>query len=291
MDPNTINFVRWLIARSDVEAAVKVLSSESGPETEQFLKYIAQYWPHLTDLLAYCKVYEEAGKVEADVDEAFENVPKQGRFQMVSWIMSNVNGHRVLDYGCSRGIWSIHLHNQFGKEWALYDIDAKSIQEARGLVFNHAKDPGVFTYHIVPLGEPDLPDSSFDCAMLLEILEHVWDPLDLLMKVEKAVCPGGIVIISVPFGPMEYTMWVDYPDRKREHLREFNFDDLMDLLKTKSSVYMQYMYYGPEKYTKMDLGHFVVAWRVDSSKFGTIDFTRKLQLRLVPSISLPGFNT
>ena len=290
MDSNITHFVRWLIARSDVETAVKVLSSQSGPDAEKFLGYIGQYWPHMTDRSAYCKVYEEAGKIEVNVGEAFDDVPKQGRFEMVSWLMNNLNGcRRVLDYGCSRGIWPIHLHNRFGKEWALYDIDVRSIEAARSLVYEHAKNPSAFSFHVVPSGHPDFPSTSFDCAMLLEILEHVWDPLDLLMRVESAVCPGGIMIISVPFGPMEYTMWVDHPERKREHLREFNFDDLMDLLKTKSSVYLQYMFYGPEKYTKMGLGHFVVAWRVDGSPFGTIDPIRKLCPRLVPFIDLPGF--
>ena len=290
MDSNTTNFVRWLLARSDVEAAVKVLSFESGPDVEKFLNYINQYWPHLTDIEAYRKVYEEAGKIEAEVVKAFDDVPKQPRFEMVAWVANNLKKcHRILDYGCSRGIWAIHLHNRFGKEWALYDIDEKSIEEARGLVYEHAKDPSVFSFHVVHDGDPDIPSTSFDCAMLLEILEHVQNPLDLLMKIEKVVCPGGIMVISVPSGPVEYTMWVDHPDRRREHLREFDFDDLVDLLGSKNSFYMQYMYYGPEKYTKMGHGHFVAAWRVDGSPFGTIDFTRKLRPRLVPFIDLPGF--
>lgn len=290
MNPDKVHFVRWLLARSDVEAAVKVLSSESGPDVEKFLNYISQYWPHLTNMKAYQEVYEEAGKIEAEVTRAFDDVPKQPRFEMVAWLMNNFKEYnRILDYGCSRGIWSIHLHNRFGKEWALYDIDKKSIEAARGLVYEKAKNPSSFSFHVVSSGEPDIPSTSFDCALLLEILEHVQEPLDLLMKIEKVVRPGGAMIVSVPSGPVEYTMWVDHPERKREHLREFDFDDLTDLLKFKNSFYLQHMYYGPEKYTKMSHGHFVVAWRVDSSPFGTIDFARKLRSRLVPFIDLPGF--
>jgi len=290
MNSDRINFVRWLIARSDVEAAVRVLSSESGLEVNKFLNYIEKYWPHLTDIVSYREVYEEAGRIEAEVIEAFDDVPKQARFEMVSWIMNNCSDcSKVLDYGCSRGIWAIHLHNRFGKEWSLQDIDIKSVDEARALVYEHAKDPSSFSFQVVPNGDPDLPSTSFDCALLLEVLEHVQHPLDLLLKIEKTVRPGGVMIVSVPHGPVEYTMWVDHPNRKREHLREFCFEDLMNLLQFKSTLYLQYMYYGPEKYTKMGLGHFVVAWRVDGAKFGAVDFTRKLCYRSVPFIDLPGF--
>src|SRR3990167_1044753 len=97
----------------------------------------------------------------------------------------------------------------------------------------------------------------------------------LLEEIERAVRPGGMIVISVPSGPVEYTMWVDHPSRRREHLREFSFEDLQDLLKFKQSIYLQYVSYGPEKYTNMILGHFVVAWRKDRSSLGQIDTDRK----------------
>lgn len=282
-----IEYARWLIARSDVEAARQLLSPHDE-EDMKLLRYINEYWPHSLDGTSYQKVYEEAGKIEAKVADAFENVPKQGRFELVAWLMSNLGDCKtVLDYGASRGIWATHLHNRFGKQWSLYDIDPLSIEEARSVVGKYAKNPTMFSFHTVPFGHPNFTSDSFDCAMLLEVLEHVQQPDLLLEEIERAVRPGGMIILSVPHGPVEYTMWVDSPERRREHLREYGFEDLLDLLKYKQSIYLQYVSYGPEKYTKMMLGHFVVAWRKTGAPFGLLDICRRLTVRTVPSVKLP----
>ena len=281
------NFARWLIARSDVESA-RLFLQPNVPEELSLLQYISKYWPHALDEDEYQKVYAEAGKIEAGVSDAYDNVPKQGRFELVAWLMSNLPDCKtVLDYGASRGIWATHLHNRFGKKWVLYDIDALSIEEAKSLVKAKAKNPLDFTFHTVPFGQPSLQLESVDCAMLLEVLEHVQRPYDLLEEIERAVKPGGIVILSVPSGPVEYTMWVDSPGRRREHLREYTFEDLQDLLKHKQSVYLQYLSYGSEKYTGLMLGHFVVAWKKDGSKLGQISMIRKLTPYYVPTVALP----
>ena len=293
MSNDRINFARWLIARSDVETAKLFLNPEE-PKEKELVDYIDGLWPGLMDIGRYREVYEEAGLIEAKLDDTFEIVPKQDRFQMISWMMSNLGGcQKVLDYGCSRGIWAIHLHNTYGKEWALYDIDHTSIDAARELVSKHAGHPEAFSFHVVPSGEPDedpsWKDKHFDCALLLEMLEHVRDPVGLLKKVEGSVRPGGVVIISVPSGPVEYSMWVDHPERKREHLREYTFEDLVELLGRKTSLYFQYCHYGIEKYTNMRVGHYVVAWQVDDAPFEEINLERKLWPRPMPFVSLPGF--
>lgn len=289
MMKNRINLARWFIARSDVEAAVHLLLPETDEEDRKLLDYVYKYWPHLTNPEAYQRVYEEAGKIEVQVDKAIHEVPKQDRFQLVAWLFHNLSKcTRVLDYGCSRGLWAIHLHNRFGKEWDLYDINALSIEAAKVLVQEHANTPEDFSFHVVLEGKPDLIPNSVDCAILLEILEHVLDPMDLLEQVEQTVRPGGLMIVSVPCGPVEYTMWVDNPERCREHLREYTYADLLSLFSDKKSLYIQYLNYGPEKYTKMNVGHFVLCWIVDGSPFGEIDLSSRLYPRTVPSVILPG---
>lgn len=295
MTADRLNYARWLIARSDIEVALSLLSQPLDDREQGLLDYIHKYWPHLVSQEAYQAIYREAGEIEAKVTSAFSEVPKQPRFPLIAWVMQNIDGcERVLDYGCSRGIWDIHLHNKFGKQWSLYDIDAVSIAEAEKLVRQNAKDPWAFDFNVVETGNPcDLTSWNsrhFDCALLLEVLEHVRDPIALLSTVEERVRPGGAMIVSVPRGPMEYSMWVEHPERRREHIREITIEDLDELLAPKQGYYLQYAHYGPEKYTGMGLGHIVVAWRKMGGGFGQIDLNRKLQIRRVPKVILPGFD-
>jgi SAM-dependent methyltransferase len=44
-----------------------------------------------------------------------------------------------------------------------------------------------------------LPDSSFDTALLSELLEHLEEPLDAIREAHRLLRPGGHVIITTPF--------------------------------------------------------------------------------------------
>ena len=287
-----VQLIRWFLARSDVDAAVRLLAQApvDKPCPGEW-NYIKKYWPNYFDPQAYAKVYQEAGVIEARNKDAFQLIPQLDRYKMISFVMSNLGDCKtVLDFGCSRGMWDIHLHNEFGKRWMLYDIDQTSIDEARTYVKSFARDASAFEFNVTLGDFPQLPFGSVDCVLLLEVLEHVQDPMVLLQAAEDAVRPGGAIILSVPSGPMEYTMWVDHPKRRREHLREFEFQDLIDVLGKRTALYIQHLTYGLEKYTGLPIGHFVVAWRKEGPllPLGRIDWGRKLAMRPVPMVRLPG---
>ena len=42
------------------------------------------------------------------------------------------------------------------------------------------------------------PTESFDAACLIEVLEHLFDPLETLVEVHRVLAPGGAVVITVP---------------------------------------------------------------------------------------------
>jgi SAM-dependent methyltransferase len=70
-------------------------------------------------------------------------------------------------------------------------------------------------------------DSSFDVAVLTEILEHVPDEQALLREAERVVKPGGRIVISVPANAAAWDAQGDRDEKERggffldAHVREF----------------------------------------------------------------------
>lgn len=51
---------------------------------------------------------------------------------------------------------------------------------------------------VLPEVLPSLEDRSFDVALCLSVLEHLWDPQDALGHIHRILSPGGVAIVNVP---------------------------------------------------------------------------------------------
>ena len=81
-----------------------------------------------------------------------------------------------------------------------------------------------------------LPDSSQDCVICLEVLEHVQDPFKAVTELIRILRPGGRLLLTVPFmtgyhGKGETPDHAGYPDywRFTHQGLERAFRDLQDL--------------------------------------------------------------
>lgn len=270
--------VRWLLARSDVEAAVKLLTDEICPldGTAKYVNYIKNYWPQYFCPDAYRKVYKEAGEVEAKVVGIFHAITATHRYQVVNQAFMQVGRpQRVLDFGCSRAYHAIHLHNAFASEFTCVDIDEQSIAEANLAIARYARVPRKMEA-VVADSCDRFVGKDYDAVMCLETLEHVPDIYPLLERFEQCVKPGGWIVITLPHGPVEYTMWVDHPERNREHLREIAVQDCYELWNRKPSFYMTLFAGGVNKYAGMTEGSIVVMYKADGQPTGKINMERKI---------------
>lgn len=107
---------------------------------------------------------------------------------------------RVLDFACGSGYGSHLIAKQCTKE----------VDEIIGL----DNDPDVIAYakgnYYHPLSEfiegdvtgPSLPDKlgQFDCILSFETIEHVHEEKQFLANIYRLLKPGGILILSTPFG-------------------------------------------------------------------------------------------
>ncbi len=104
-------------------------------------------------------------------------------------VLKMVRGGAVLDLGCSSGGFLQSLKNENLK---LYGIEI-SPEEAQRATKNSGAQ--VFVGEIL---DADFPPESFDVVTCFHVLEHVYDPKEVLRKVRCWLKPGGVFYLLIP---------------------------------------------------------------------------------------------
>ena len=144
----------------------------------------------------------------------------------------NAPGKRVLDVGCGTGEFPLYLQRrEFFTVQIEPSLEAVAIAESYGLVVrNSTLEEFVEQYH-------ERTKRFFDAVILLNILEHVPNPAQLVELARTVLKPGGIILVRVPndFSKIQTIAreklskeewWVVPPD----HINYFNFESLHNLL-------------------------------------------------------------
>lgn len=96
---------------------------------------------------------------------------------------------RVVDVGCGRGEFS-RILRQKGFQVTCLDINSDNVVACRALGFGAIK---------TDLNEPiPLKDSSFDLAVMLDVIEHVPKAQYLLKEISRVLRPSGLLLLSTP---------------------------------------------------------------------------------------------
>jgi SAM-dependent methyltransferase len=84
---------------------------------------------------------------------------------------------------------------------------------------------------------PSLPDDAFDVVLCLSVLEHLWEPQDVLAELHRVTAPGGTVLVNVPTwlgrSALElsaFRLGLSPPDEMDDHKHYFDPRDLWPLL-------------------------------------------------------------
>lgn len=103
--------------------------------------------------------------------------------------LDNAKGVSVLDLPCGDGTLTEIFSGHFSR---VVGVDASSVHlaEARKRLPN-----GIFHETLI---EEFKPDEKFDSIFMINILEHLDDPVGVLKKVSGWLSPGGVVVIQVP---------------------------------------------------------------------------------------------
>lgn len=106
---------------------------------------------------------------------------------------------RLLDVGCG-GAW---LAEHFD-DYAGVDVSADAVAAA--------SERGLDVRRIEPSDPLPFADGEFDAVVLKDVLEHVPDPVAMVLEVRRVLRPGGRVFASSP--DAQRWVWDDYTHRR-----------------------------------------------------------------------------
>jgi 2-polyprenyl-3-methyl-5-hydroxy-6-metoxy-1,4-benzoquinol methylase len=134
-------------------------------------------------------------------------------------------GGRALDVGCAAG-FCMAVMRELGFEAHGVEISAA--------IGSHARDHfGFDTVHIGTLESAPYPDGHFDLITMWDVVEHVADPVALLVRARELLAPGGLLVIETQdidsrFARILGPRWHHY--KHEEHIYHFNRQTVATLL-------------------------------------------------------------
>lgn len=129
---------------------------------------------------------------------------------------------RVLDVGCGDG-FHLGLLREFGHaRWTLegVDLDERAVKAARARGLSVRRGA---------LESLDVPEGSFDLALMIQTIEHVSDPVRLVSAVRRVLKPGGRLLVVT-----DNTDSLDFTVFRRRHWGGFHFPRHWNLFNQRS---------------------------------------------------------
>lgn len=110
---------------------------------------------------------------------------------------------RVLEIGCGTGEFLANLEGRGIEVAGVEFADSAHRVKFKGKLY------------ISRMEDLEIPDAAFDGILLLNVIEHLGDPADVLQKVRKMLAPGGVLVLRFPnsdlfFNP-GYKYLVEWP--------------------------------------------------------------------------------
>ena len=110
--------------------------------------------------------------------------------------LQQTGGLRVLDVGCGLGGKTVALAAFDADEVVGLDTDLEKAGWARKLAGRSAAEKVHFA--VQTASDLGFADATFDVVLLLDVIEHVDDPLAVLLECGRVLRPGGRVLIGFP---------------------------------------------------------------------------------------------
>lgn len=118
----------------------------------------------------------------------------------VDWMAASVQGPRVLDIGCSKGVLALLLARA-GYRVLGIDIEPAAIAAARDLLGAEAAPVRArVELRVADALSAELDEDGFDTVVLGEVIEHPDQPSKMLARAADLLKPWGRLVLTTPFG-------------------------------------------------------------------------------------------
>jgi ubiquinone/menaquinone biosynthesis C-methylase UbiE len=107
--------------------------------------------------------------------------------------LSSLRGHRLLDFGCGSGVYTVKLAVGFDEVCGV-DVEERRLDLAR----DRAVAAGRSIDFRLANSKLPWPDGHFDVVTMIEVLEHVADEELALSEIRRVLSADGRFFISVP---------------------------------------------------------------------------------------------
>ena len=146
--------------------------------------------------------------------------------RLLSWCKNLPDDARILDVGCGDG-FHLNLLRKYGKNgWTLEGVDvdrrAAEMAEKSGL-----------RVHLGSLENLNLPENAYDLAFMIQTIEHVENPFEILLSVKSILRSSGKLVVvtdntdSLDFRIFKSAYWGGYHFPR--HWNLFNRNSLATL--------------------------------------------------------------
>ena len=113
---------------------------------------------------------------------------------------------RALDLGCGDGLFA-HLLARQGLAVTGVDPEGAAIEQAKAKVAAQQYPGEAPTFQVATGEELGFDDGSFDVVLMLDVIEHLPNPVAVLREVARVLAAGGALVLSTP--AWQYGGWSD----------------------------------------------------------------------------------
>lgn len=131
---------------------------------------------------------------DVNADEYFQEHDKDEKFQSAKNVVEQIEvvlgrKGRLLDIGVGRGDVLIAAK---ARGWEIEGVEPSST------FADYAEKRLVTKIWRVPIEDAEIPANDFDAVILSAVLEHLYDPDAVMMKISRILKSGGLLFVDVP---------------------------------------------------------------------------------------------
>ena len=105
-------------------------------------------------------------------------------------LLHHARGNRLLEIGCAYGFLLDYLAR---RGWEVQGVEISPLSS------EYARNELNLDVHTGSIESADLQEHSYDVILLLDVLEHLHRPCDILRRIRDLLSPEGILVVQCPW--------------------------------------------------------------------------------------------